>query len=300
MTQDLVVRASGLEKRYARRIALAGFDLTCARGEVTALLGPDGAGKSTALKALVGIVRPSSGEARVLDLDPARSVQSCEIRRRAAFISEGKEAYGDMTVGGLVAFTSSFFPQWRGDLAATNLARFGLEAGQRVRALPVGGRAKLALLLALARQPELLVLDEPAAGLDAASAEDLLQALIAYVAGTGASVVLASHQVEQVAQIADRVSIVQAGRVRLNGALDELHDRFRRIVLAVSGAVPAPVLRTPQVVRVRAAGDRLEVIVDGGEGALLAEAAALGAQALEVTPMTLREIFIESVHGGLT
>src|SRR5438874_1809028 len=162
------------------------------------------------------------GAARVFGLAADAPDASVEIRRRTGFVSEDKELFDFMTVEEIVRFTAPFFPRWRRDLEERYRRTFELRGAIRVKALSRGMRTKLALLLALCRGAELLVLDEPTAGLDPAATEELLQALVKHVAAQETSVFFSSHQIAEVDQIADHLAIIDAGRSVLTGALDDI------------------------------------------------------------------------------
>src|SRR5204862_749352 len=138
---------------------------------------------------------------------------SVEIRRRTGFVSDDKDLYDYMDVEEMIRFTAAFFPRWRADLEQRYLRRFELPADRKVKALSRGMRTKLALLLALCRGAELLVLDEPTAGLDPAVTEEVLQALVSHAGREEMTVFFSSHQIAEVDQIADRIAIVDRGRV---------------------------------------------------------------------------------------
>jgi ABC-2 type transport system ATP-binding protein len=241
------------------------------------------------------MVRPTRGQARVLGLAADVPEASLEIRRRTGFVSEEKDLYDTMTVGEIVRFTASFFPRWRADLEQRYLRTFELPLDRRVKSLSRGMRTKLALLLALCRGAELLLLDEPTSGLDPAMSEEVLQALVAHVAREEMTVFFSSHQIAEVDQIADRVAIIHQGRAVLAGALDDLREGFRRIQLVFDGEAPEPAFRAPGVERVWRKGRVVTVLASAGAERILDEARALGPVSVNVVPVTLKEIFLETV-----
>jgi len=206
------IETSNLRKRYDTTEALSGLELRVATGSIHALLGRNGAGKTTTIKILLGMTRPDGGEVRVFGLPADQPEPSVEIRRRTGFVSEEKELYDYMTVERIVRFTAKFYPRWRVDLEQHYLRAFELNPAHRIKALSRGMRTKLALLLALCRGAELLVLDEPTAGLDPAVVQEVLKAIVSHVAREELTVFFCSHQIAEVEQIADHVTIMDRGR----------------------------------------------------------------------------------------
>jgi len=290
-----VIDVAGLRKDYGPIAAVRGLDLQVPRGSIYGFLGRNGAGKTTTIKVLLGMTRPTGGSARVFGLAADAPDASVEIRRRTGFVSEDKELYDYMTVDEIVRFTAGFYPRWRRDLEARYLRALELPAPAKVKTLSRGTRTKLALLLALCRGAELLVLDEPTAGLDPAVTEQVLQALVGHVAQGETTIFFSSHQIGEVEQIADRIAIVDRGRAVLAGALDDLRESFRRVQLVFDREAPQAAFRAAGVARVRRQGRVLTVIASGGAESILDEARALGPVSVDVAPVTLKEIFLETV-----
>ncbi|MEP6781579.1 MAG: ABC transporter ATP-binding protein [Gemmatimonadaceae bacterium] len=224
-----VITLHDLHKTHGRTVALQGLSLTVPRGSIYALLGPNGSGKTTTLKLLLGMSRPDSGEGRVFGLRIDNEADSVAIRSRVGFVSETKELFQQLDVRTTISMVRRFYPKWQHDLESRLLTEFALPPAQRVAALSKGMRAKLALLVACCRGAELLILDEPTDGLDPASADQMLETLVGMVAETGVTVLLSSHQLHEVERVADGVAIMHNGRVLLQGELDELRGAVRRI-----------------------------------------------------------------------
>jgi ABC-2 type transport system ATP-binding protein len=290
-----VVETVGLEKDYDGAQALAGLSIGVPRGSICGLLGRNGAGKTTTLKILLGMVRATGGEARVFGLSARDAHASVAIRSRSAFVSEEKDLYDSMTVEQIIRFTASFYPRWRADLAQQYLRTLDLPPGRTVKQLSRGMRTKLALLLALASGAELLMLDEPTSGLDPAATEEVLRTLVAHAGREGTTVLFSSHQLADVEQVADRVVIVDRGRALVEGVLDELRARYRRIQLVFDGAAPDAALRAPGVVATRRQGRVLTVLSSAGADGVVEEARGLAPVSVDVLPVTLKEIFLETV-----
>ncbi len=295
MADRVVIEAADLRKHYGHVQALRGLTLEVPTGSIYGFLGRNGAGKTTTIKLLLGMARPTGGHVRVFGLPPGAQEASVEIRRRTGFVSEEKDLYGYMTVKEMVRFTAAFYPRWRGDLEQRYLRTFELPLDRKVKALSRGMRTKLALLLALCRGAELLVLDEPSSGLDPAMAEEVLQALITHVANEELTVFFSSHQIAEVDQIADHVAIIHQGRTVVAGALDDLRENFRRVQLVFDGEAPDAAFRAPGVERVQRKGRVLSVLSSAGSASILDEARALRPLSVDVVPVTLKEIFLETV-----
>jgi ABC-2 type transport system ATP-binding protein len=292
---ELAIETIGLCKSYRGIDAVRGLDLEVPRGAICGLLGRNGAGKTTTIKLLLGMARPSGGQARVLGLAIDAEASSVEIRRRTGFVTDDKDLYDHMDVAAMIRFTAAFFPRWRADLAQHYLRTFELPPDRKVKSLSRGMRTKLALLLALSRGAELLILDEPTSGLDPMIAEQVLQALVAHVAREETTVLFSSHQIAEVEQIADRIAIMDRGRTVLAGALDEVSARFRRIELVFDRDAPELVLQAPGVVRMQRRGRMITVLSSAGAEQIVDEVRALRPVSVDVAPVGLKDIFLEAV-----
>ena len=295
MADQLVIEAAGLRKTYESVTALNGVSIQVPRGSIFGFLGPNGAGKTTTIKVLLGMTRPSGGNATVFGLPADVEQSSVDIRRRTGFVSDAKDLYDYMTVGEMIRFTASFFPTWRADLEKHYLERFDLPAERRVKALSRGMRTKLALLLALSRGGELLILDEPTAALDPIATEEVLQTIVAHVAREELTVFFSSHQLSEVEQIADHIAIIHRGRTALAGALDDLRSNFRRVQLVFDGDAPDAIFHATGVKRITRQGRVLTVLSDAGADRIVEEARPLNPISIDVTPVTLKDIFLETV-----
>jgi ABC-2 type transport system ATP-binding protein len=296
VTDRTVIETTRLTKRYDDVEALSGLDLRVSPGSIFGFLGRNGAGKTTTIKLLLGIARPTSGEARVFGQSPVDPRGGVEIRARAAFVNDEKDLYDYMTVGEIIAFTRSFYPRWSGELEQKYLRRFELSPGREIKGLSRGTRTKLALLLALCRGAELLILDEPTSGLDPAMAEDVLQALVGHVAAQEATVFFSSHQLAEVEQIADHVAIIDRGRTVVAGALDDLRAQYQRIQLVFDADAPDVRIHTPGTHRLERRGRVITILSSGGETALLDELRGYRPASIDVSPVSLKDIFLESVR----
>jgi len=290
-----VILTRDLTKCYGGLTAVRSLNLSIERNCITAFLGQNGAGKSTTIKMLLGMVRPSSGDGIVLGRRIDEAEENRELRRKVAYVAENKPLYGYMTVEQTIRFVSSFYSDWREDIAKELLNKYRLAYGQRVRSLSKGMRTKLALLLAFARRPELIILDEPSEGLDPVGIEQLLQTLVAQAA-EGVTVFFSSHQIAEVERIADHVCILDRGCLVVDGWLDQLRESYRRIDLVFPVSPPQECeFRLKGVEKVRTNGRQMSVLSSRNAEAVIERARDLHAVSVEVAPVGLREIFLEAV-----
>jgi ABC-2 type transport system ATP-binding protein len=217
---------SGLGKRYGRRWALSGCTFEVPAGRVVGLVGPNGAGKTTMLHLAVGLIEPSAGSVRVLGEEVAATpAQLASI----GFVAQEMPLYPSLSVADHLRFGAALNPGWEAALARTRIAALGLDSAQRAGTLSGGQRAQLALTLALAKRPELLVLDEPVASLDPLARREFLQGLMEFTAEHTVSVVLSSHLVADLERVCDYVILLAEGRVQLCGEVEDLLAAHRRL-----------------------------------------------------------------------
>ena len=293
----MVIETHGLVKHYRSTVAVDGLDLAVPEGRISGFLGLNGSGKTTTIKLLLGLVRPTAGEGLVFGKPVLDESSSIAIRRRLGYVSEDKRLYPFMTAEQILDFTRPLFPRWSRDREQELVAAFRLPLHQKFKTFSKGMRTKLALVLALARRPELLILDEPSEGLDPAATEQMLGAIVG-AAAEGASVFFSSHQISEVERIADHVFVVHKGRLALEGSLEELRKNFRRMSFAFPGRAPVEQMRLPGVRNTHVDGHVLSLIADGNLEEIACRANALGAISTDTQPVSLRELFLDTVAGG--
>jgi ABC-2 type transport system ATP-binding protein len=289
-----VIETHELTKCYGAIEAVRALNLRVQADQITGFLGRNGAGKSSTIKMLLGMLRPTSGTGTVIGRAIDDPNASREMRSRVAYVGEDKQMYAYMTVGQLIRFTRSFYADWRPDVERRLLREYQLPPGRKVKALSKGMRTKLALLLALARRPELLILDEPSEGLDPVSIEELLQALVA-AAGEGTTVFFSSHQIAEVERIADRVCLIDRGTLIMDVSLDQVRADFRRITLGFATPPPMVDFQIDGIERVRTDGRQMTVLTSRNADAVVERAYGLAAVSVDVAPVSLREVFLETV-----
>jgi ABC-2 type transport system ATP-binding protein len=214
-----VLESTGLGKRYRQRWALSDCTLSIPAGHVTGLVGPNGAGKTTLLNMAVGLLQPTSGTIKVLGGEPAGS---SEQLARVGFVAQDTPTYAGLSVADHLKLGAHMNPAWDADLAERRIAQLGLDPGQKAGKMSGGQRAQLALTLALAKRPELLILDEPIASLDPLARREFLQILMEATAEQELSVVMSSHLVSDLERACDYLIVLVGSRVRLAGEVDDL------------------------------------------------------------------------------
>ncbi|MBS1799750.1 MAG: ABC transporter ATP-binding protein [Acidobacteria bacterium] len=294
MIAERIIQTAELTKEYGGFRAVDRLSCSVRAERITGFLGRNGAGKSSTIKMLLGMIRPTSGSGTVLGLRIDDAKQSIEIRRRIAYVGEDKGLYGYMTVAQLIRFTRSFYTDWQHDVEKKLLAEYRLPPDRKVKALSKGMRTKLALLLALARRPALLILDEPTEGLDPVSIEELLQTLVR-APMNGTTVFFSSHQLSEVERIADDILMIDRGGAVLDMPLEQIRENYRRISLGFTTAAPKlEALRGIETMR--SDGRQIAILASSNADAIAQHARERGAVSVDVAPISLREIFLETVQ----
>jgi ABC-2 type transport system ATP-binding protein len=294
MTNGLVIHTERLGKSYGTVEAVKELNLSIKPHSITAFLGLNGAGKSTTIKMLLGMIRPSNGDGTILGQRINDPIGTVRIRTKIAYVSENKRLYDYMTVNQMIRFTRAFYPDWRPEEEQKLLRQFKLPVDRKVKSLSKGMRTKLGLLIAFARQPELLILDEPSEGLDPVGIEELLEILVARCS-QGTTVFFSSHQIAEVERIADQVCILHAGRLVLDSSLDDLRQSYRRIDLIFPSVPAEHDFRIMGVEDVRTRGHQMSVLASKNADAVVARAHDFEATSIEVTPVGLRDAFLQKV-----
>ncbi|MDQ6788642.1 MAG: ABC transporter ATP-binding protein [Acidobacteriota bacterium] len=289
-----IIETTNLRKNYGGFEAVRGINLAVPTGSICGFLGQNGAGKSTTIKMLLGMMRPTSGSGRIFGLNVTDPKQSIEIRKRAAFVAEDKRLYDYMTVEQIIRFTRAFFPKWRDDLEQKLLREFGLPLERKVKKLSKGMRTQLALLLSFCRRAELLILDEPTEGLDPVNIERVMELLVGFAA-EGATIFFSSHQISEVEQISDYVYIIHKGQLLVEAPLDFLKEDYRRINFVFDAPKHESAYAIEGIERISIEGRAVSVFASRNVEQILNHASFSDAKSVDVMPVSLKEIFLESV-----
>lgn len=287
----LSVHFEGVSKIYPH-FTLDNLSLELPTGTIMGLIGANGAGKSTTIRILMGLVHQDQGRVHVLGREMPR--EQAAAKMDIGYVSEDMRLYGSATLAWHMKFIQSIYPQWDQAYAETLLRRFDLKPKQKIKGLSHGQRVKAALLLALARRPRLLVLDEPTTGLDPVARQEVLAELMAVLADEDRTILFSSHNTLDVEQISDQITFIDRGRIIASDNKEMFLDRWRRLRLAL---LPDAVLpRLSGVVEVGGSG-RLPVLVTNRfDPAMVSACNDAGATVQAVDPMTLEEIFVANVH----
>ncbi|MEJ2580071.1 MAG: ABC transporter ATP-binding protein [Acidobacteriota bacterium] len=276
---------------------LDGVDLNVQVGEVVGLLGRNGAGKTTLLHIAMGMLHQHRGTVSVFGLDPHR--QPVEVKGRIGFVSENQNLPSFLKVREVIDLHRSLFQSWDDEMAKVLIERFGLRPGTRIKKLSKGQARQVALLCALCHRPELLLLDEPAGGLDAFARREFLETSIQALSETGTTIVFSSHYLSDVERLASRVLMLHDSKVLIDNSLDELHESFSiALVPYRPQGTSEALLGLPECLGVRVRSDAVHAVfrLDPDEACtLLAE--RLGITDAVCRTAGLEEMFVE-IAGG--
>jgi ABC-2 type transport system ATP-binding protein len=288
---DLAIGTKDLAKTYADIRAVSGISLAVPRGSIYGFLGRNGAGKTTMIKMLLGLVRPTSGSARVLGMDALS--EHIAILERTAFVSEKKTLYPSLTPSELVRFSRGFYPTWSDNSVEKYARLFEIPMKQRFEQLSNGNQTKVWILLALCQGADLLILDEPTTALDPITVDQLMHVLAEDAFDRGSTIFFSSHQLEEVERIAEYVGFIDHGRLLMEARLDDMKNEFRLITAAGSSL---PVQTSAQILSVDVEGNFYRYVVARDAEDFIAGLSSNGATITSIAPLGLREIFLQLVR----
>ena len=295
MTSEAVISTQQVCRRFGNKDVLRGVDLAVPRGSVVGLLGKNATGKSTLIKCLLGLLRIDDGTMRVFDEDPWWL--SARSKSRLGYVPQEVNLYGWMRVGQIIDYTAAFYPQWNSALANRLVRQWELPPKDRVAPLSPGQLQKLAIVLALGHEPELLVLDEPVGALDPVARRDFLRTILDIAQSETRTILFSTHITSDLERVADRVAILRDGRIVFDDELDVLKDSVKRLRITAARELPASfavrgALRTEVTGR-----SALVAVGDVGNG-LIDELRATWDATVDVEDLSLEDIFLEMHHDG--
>lgn len=288
---DWAIETHGLGHRFGKVWAVRDLDLKVPQGSVLGLLGPNGAGKSTTIHMLMGLLPPSEGSAQVLGRDPVRD--DVAVRGKVGFVAERHGFYEWMSVDETIGLVSAYHPDWddriRGDLQG----EFDLDGSALISELSKGMRARLALLLALSFDPEMLVLDEPTGGLDPAARRTFIETILGRYQESGKTILVSSHLLNEFSGLLDHVAFLREGHLDLAMPLAELQGRVKRVRLVFEEGVPES-LSVPGARSVQSNGREAVAVFDAFDAdETPRRLEGVGASRMLIEELTLEDIFVE-------
>ena len=288
---EFVIEAAGLTRYYGDKAAVDRVDLRVPKGSVCGLVGRNGSGKTTLIKMLLGLVRPTRGKATVLgrdsrDIDPT-------TRARIGYLPETHPLYEWMAVGEAGRFFASFYPgQWNAGVFGGLVEYFELDPKAKIKRLSRGQKAQVALALVLAQEPELLVMDDPTLGLDAVVRREFVESIVELIQEGGRTVLLSTHVLSDVERVADRVVVLDRGRVRADCSVDSFREKVKRVHLTFAGT-PPELPEMPGVVRAAVGEREITVTVAPFDEAALEKLKGLAPESVEVVDLGIEDAFVD-------
>lgn len=288
---EIVIRTEQLTKFYHKSLALDHLDLQVPRGCVYGLLGRNGSGKTTAIKLLLGLLRPTAGRAQVLgycsdNLPP-------EIRSRIGYITEGHHLERWMSIGALEKFQQAFYPdRWDRRFFSEMLEYFELSKNRKVKSLSNGQRAQVNLALTLAPNPEVLIMDDPTLGLDTAIRRQFLEGVVHLIQKQGRTILFSSHILNDVERVADRVAVIEKGVLRADCTLEEFRSQIRKFIFEFSDEEDS-VEELPGLIHFKQDENLVEATVVKTTEDHVQEWADRHRASVRQVPMTMEDQFIE-------
>lgn len=289
MSDQPVIRTRGLTRYFGARCVVRDLNLEVPRGCVFAFVGRNGSGKSTTIRMLLGLLRPDRGEASVLGCDSRQLTP--EIRARIGYLTEEHQLYGWMTVREAGEFQAAFFPRWDEKIFRGVIGHFGLKPEARVKHLSRGMRAGLCLALTLAPDPELLILDDPALGLDPVARRSLVESMIYLTRRSDRTIFFSSHHLGDVERVADYLAVLDYSVLRVCCPLESFRDNVQEVQLRFAGA-PPPLPAIPGFLQAIRSENQLRVTCVHYNGETEKVLRYLSPVSLELVPLSLEDAFI--------
>lgn len=292
-----VIQTRGLTRFFGPKCAVDSVSLSVPRGSVFAFIGRNGAGKTTTIRMILGLLESTRGSSTILGYDSATLPP--EVRARIGYMAEGHPVYGWMQVGQYGRFHSGFYPHWNQDIFAAVIDHFAIDPRTKAGHLSHGQRAGLHLAMTLAIEPELLMLDDPATGLDPAARRSLLEAMIYFTRSRERTIFFSSHLLDDVERVADQVAILDYSVLRTCASVDTFRERVRRLVARFPAAPPRSLPAIPGLLQTVSDDNELSLIVVDPNGQTQRLLESLGAVEVDDQAVGLEEALIAYVgrHG---
>lgn len=291
-SRDTVIEARGLTRYFGSRKVVDSLTMTVPRGSVFAFLGRNGSGKTTTIRMLLGLLQPTRGSSTMLGHDSQHLTP--QVRARIGYMSESHTLYDWMTVKQCGEYQSRFYPRWNQRIFESVIGHFRLDAAAKSGPLSRGERAGLSLAITLAPQPELLVLDDPALGLDPVARRSLLESMIYVTRGNGRTIFFSSHLLEDVERVADYMAILDGSVLRACCPVESFRAHVRQYLLRFPGNAtpPSQLPHLPGLLHTRRSTDELRLSIAAPDEGTRKILATLGASSVEEAPLPLDEALI--------
>lgn len=273
-------------------VGVSGLNLEIRPGTVYGMIGRNGAGKTTTIRLLMGLLRPDQGEARILGESMWKAPRS--LRARVSYVSQSEQMPGWMNFRDLSRYIGNFYDHWNKSFAEDLAIRWGISSLRPLATLSGGEQRKAAIVLALAPEPDVLILDEPAAGLDPLSRRELISEIIAVLnRQTDATILFSTHIISDLERVAERVGVIERGRLVLNRPLDELQGCFRKVQVIFPGEIAPPQFSIPGASRCSVSGPVVSGVTEFFDVEHIEALKRWPGVRVQVFPLSLEEIFIE-------
>jgi ABC-2 type transport system ATP-binding protein len=288
-----VIHVQGLTRYFGRKCAVDSVTFGVPRGSVFAFIGRNGAGKTTTIRMILGLLEPTRGSSTILGYDS--TALPPEARGRIGYMAEGHPVYGWMRVGQYAGFQRGFYHHWNQQIFASVIDYFAIDQRTRAGHLSHGQRAGLHLAMTLAIEPELLMLDDPATGLDPAARRSLLEAMIYFTRSRERTIFFSTHLLDDVERVADHVAVLDYSVLRVCCSADTFRDRVRRLVVRFRSEPPHKLPAIPGLLQVTRSENELSLILANCNERTERDLEDLGAEAVEDQPISFEDALIAHV-----
>lgn len=287
---DKIIEIENIDKKFGRKRVLKDLNLSVQRGVVYGLLGRNGVGKTTTIRILLGLLFPDKGQTKVMGFNSQSSGE--KIRQKVGYVAEGQQLYQWMRIEEILRFNGSFYRNWDAEYALLLLKRFDLDPRDKIGNLSRGMLSKLSLTLALGHKPELLILDEATAGLDAIVRREFLDSIVELVNSEGHSVLISSHLLSDMERVVDQIGILRDGHITESGNLEDFKRSYRKVKLSFAEK-PENEFHLPDTILEKHAGREVLFIFKNYTEQKEKELYDLGARNIEFIDMSLEDLFTE-------
>jgi ABC-2 type transport system ATP-binding protein len=290
---ESVIQARGLTRYFGRKCAVDSVSFRVPRGSVFAFIGRNGAGKTTSIRMILGLLEPTRGSSTILGYDSM--VLPPEARARIGYMAEGHSVYAWMRVGQYAGFQRGFYDHWNQETFAAVIDYFAIDRRTKAGHLSHGQRAGLHLAMTLAIEPEILMLDDPATGLDPAARRSLLEAMIYFTRSRERTIFFSTHLLDDVERVADHVAVLDYSVLRACASADTFRERVRRLVVRFPTEPPHQLPVIPGLLRVTRAENELTLIIANLNGRTQQDLESVGAESVDEQPISLEDALIAHV-----